>query len=99
MKMHHIDPRAFRKLGGQYLQESDHERARQKAIEDRKQQDENYVALNNLYLLIEAGKLALNLHYSLMLRDLAVSAYPVNDKSMQDYWEREFQQLPRWNDF
>ena len=58
---------------------------------------EAYVELNNLYLGIQRGSIPLNIHTSNRLRCLATKAYRRSDTTLLDYWQREFEKLPNWN--
>ncbi|KKK87376.1 hypothetical protein LCGC14_2753850 [marine sediment metagenome] len=59
-----------------------------------KQANASYVALNNLYLDIEAGRMTLNrATYNLLNRYL----YAMNPDELQvKYWTQEFYKLPNW---
>lgn len=60
--------------------------------------DQKYIELNNLYLAVERGSIKMNIHVGNTLRVLVSEVYSYGDP-MVDYWEREFQKLPNWNDF
>lgn len=76
--------------------------ARRRAAEEEaraakvKAQNDAYICLNNLYLLIERGKKRLTIRSGNDLRILASMAYNPGDP-MLEYWAGEFQKLPGWN--
>lgn len=56
-----------------------------------------YIALNNLYLNIEAGREKLTVHTANDLRVLAGRAYDrQEDEMMLEWWEGEFRKLDGW---
>lgn len=68
----------------------------QREREDR--QSQAWIKLNNLYLEVEMGDIALSITISNTLRNLVNQAYDQFDL-MRDYWLRELLLLPNWNQF
>jgi hypothetical protein len=58
-------------------------------------QNQAYIALNNLYLAIERGLTPLTIHTANNLRVLAGQAYDAGDR-MIDWWGNEFAKLDGW---
>lgn len=67
--------------------------------EKRIRQDMAYIQLNNLFLQVQRGQVALSITVSNQLRVLVGQAYDQNDGTMNSYWERELQTLPGWENF
>jgi hypothetical protein len=63
----------------------------------REASDQAYIALNNLYLQVQRGRVRLTITIANDLRVLAGQAYQHGDP-MLDWWAGEFIRLPRWND-
>ena len=58
-----------------------------------------FIELNNLYLAVERGTVALTIHTSNTLRTLVGKIYPAfrGNDFIRDYWQEEFTKLPNWN--
>lgn len=54
-----------------------------------------YIQLNNLYLSVERGEVALNIHTANILRTLVWDLYNDCDRLL-DWWSRELMDLPNW---
>jgi len=68
--------------------------------EMRKQlQQAAYIELNNLYLSVERGETPMSITVSNQLRTLVGRAYDQDDDMSRNYWNRELQALPNWNEF
>lgn len=79
------------------------ERQAEQAQLDELYQNECFRLMNNLYLEIESGKVAMSLHFRLTLENLLAEVYPAFEQTgiinPAEYWMDEFQKLPGWLDF
>lgn len=62
--------------------------------------NQSYIQLNNLYLMVESGKVEMSLKVREELYRLLGIVYPHQTETiMADYWEGEFEKLNNWLDF
>lgn len=62
--------------------------------------NQSYIQLNNLYLMVESGKVEMSLKVREELYRLLGIVYPhQTEEIMADYWEGEFEKLNNWLDF
>jgi len=80
----------------QWDAQEERRRAREAAETKRQMRDRNYIELNNLYLAIERGAVALTITTANELRVLASRAYEQGDQFI-DWWNGEFQKLEGWD--
>ena len=62
------------------------------------EQNRAWIILNNTYLAIERGTVAMNIGVKNTLYNLLTQAYATDDP-MADYWMGEFEKLPNWLDY
>lgn len=80
------------------MQEAATRRAEEARLaEEERRRSAAYVQLNNLYLAVECGLEKLTITVANRLRCLVPQVYGPDDP-MIEYWDREFQLLPRWCD-
>lgn len=62
--------------------------------------NQSYIQLNNLYLMVESGKVEMSLKVREELYRLLGIVYPTQTEGiMAEWWEREFEKLNNWLDF
>lgn len=69
-----------------------------KRVEKPASPDMAYIALNNLYLLVERGQVKMSASVYNTLNLLVGQAYPEQDDPMRAWWCRELEQLPGYLD-
>jgi hypothetical protein len=65
---------------------------------DYQEERRAFCKLNNLYLQLESGEIEMTIHTYNDLHRLLRQAYSPDETMAREYWMREFENLPNYND-